>query len=179
MGVAIGFSIVNPREYQRYPQNFMLSSFNMLLQPAMELVADGKVNHAWDWSDISIPKEAIPTSSVYLDDGQAESFREFDSSKQNIVFTSMLADIGYIQRAAIMRPVDYSGTWGMVYCIPKDAEAQSELYCQESRLYSEGEIKILVDGDAIVWGQTLAGDYVEVELVEYISRDQYSYILFL
>ena len=176
IGVAIGFAALMPYNYQRRRQNFLLTAATVLLQPAMELVGNGKVTHFYDYK--TIDKSTISTNILPLKLIPSKpQIRKLDNSI-NSIFSNAFAHTVLIQEAAIITPINYSGKWSLVFCQNMSA-GSSEEECQTSKIKHTGQVKILVDGSGSIWGFTEDEKWIELKLVEYLDKNQRQDILFI
>jgi hypothetical protein len=167
LGIAIGFATLSPYNYTRRNQNFLLSGATVLLQPAMEVLADGKVTHFYDYKSLTLTE--VPNLDLARVISSKEQFRDFSGSFQSH-FINALASIGAVSEAAIIEPVNFTGQWSLAYC--QTVPNSSVPVCQISKIKHSGQVKILVDGGSLIWGQTESGEWIQLRLVEYINRSE-------
>ena len=174
VGVAIGFASLSPYDYTRVNQNFLLSGVTVLIQPTMEVFANGKVTHFYDYK--SLPLNEIPTITAADIISSKPQFRDFgENAGSNL--TNILASLGAVSEAAIIEPVNYTGNWSLGFC--QIILNQAKPVCQISKIKYSGQVKILVDGTSYIWGQTENGDWIELKVVNYINRWERRHILFV
>jgi hypothetical protein len=173
VGIAIGFAALTPYQYQRRYQNFLLTSTTVLLQPIMELFANGKVTHFYDYK--ALPLQDVPVIAPAKIIPSKPMIRNFNNDLQSH-FINLFADLGLVQEAAIIAPIDYSGSWSLAFCQDKE---NSTTVCQVSRIKHRGQVKILVDGNSIIWGLDENGKWVQLQVVKYINRKDRQDILFI
>jgi hypothetical protein len=173
LGIALGFASLSPYQYQRRSQNFLLTGATVLLQPFMELFANGKVTHFYDYKTLPLQELPVITATKVLP--SEKMVRNFNNDFSSIV-VNIAADLGLVKEAAIIQPIDYSGNWSLAFCIDNE---NSATFCQVSKIKHRGQVKILVDGSSSIWGLAEDGKWIQLELVKYIDRSERRDILFI
>ncbi len=174
VGIAIGFATLAPYNYTRKNQNFLLSGSTVLMQPAMEVLADGKVTHFYDYKNL--PLNEVPAIEPAQVISSKEQFRNFNGEVQSH-FINALASLGQVRESAIVEPINYSGNWSLAFC--QTVSNSSNTVCQVSKIKYSGPVKILVDGTSYIWGLTENGEWIELKIVEYIDRSERRDLLFI
>ena len=174
VGIAIGFASLIPYKYSRNHQNFLLTSTTVLLQPAMEIFADGKVTHFYDYKEL--PASEIPNIQGADVIPNSPQIRVFNNDYKSLLINAA-ADIGLTRSAAIIEPVNSQGNWSLAFC--QTTKGTTELNCQVSKIKYSGQVKILVDVQSRIWGITENNNWIQLKIVEYIDRSERKDILFI
>ena len=139
---------------------------SILLQPIMDLFADSKVSHFYDYSKIE--KNKIPQNISPLNIRSDSNTRKL---QEKLFWSNTRASLGGIDTAVIVEPADFSGKWSLVYCI------ENSDFCEQSNILAKGKVKLISDGDQQVWGRDEKGNFLQLKLVKYIKRSSNPEIL--
>jgi hypothetical protein len=162
VGIAIGFGAFSPYSYTRRQQNFAHSLGTLLLQPIMEVLADGMISHPWDWQafDANRLDERAPGLQVI----SKSSIRNFNA---DFDLSNLWIDLGGSKEAAIIGPAtNYSGYWSLVFCWYE----ASSLKCKQGSVMFKNQVKIIVDGNGPVWGMDEKGNLIPLKNFGYVKR---------
>jgi hypothetical protein len=171
LGVSYSLWFINPPKYSYRDYNFLVEQVTIFAQPTMDIFASGKVTHAFHFKSLDYNKIDSNIEPVQIR-SSGNQVRSFDGSL-GALFKNIYADLGGVDQAAIVEPINDTGKWSLVFC---DVENQN---CQESILLHTGKVKILVDGQQKIWGKTEANKYVQLKLLKYTSRSSESSVLFI
>jgi hypothetical protein len=170
-GIALGFAGFSPYNYYRRPSNFLQSFTTVLSQPMMELFAQGKVSHFYDWQNFST--EELQTNITGLPVRTQTPTKNFNKSDFGDDLNSIF---GKITESAVIEPVNFSEHWSVIYCDNNLSEAS---FCQKSKLYHPGKIKLAVDGNYYIWGIDEKGNFIELRSEGYINSNERKDILYI
>ncbi|MEI6729480.1 MAG: hypothetical protein WCK98_07625 [bacterium] len=171
LGVSYAVWFISPPKYTYREYNFLVEQATIFAQPTMDLLAGGKVTHAFHFKNINYSQIDTNVQPLQIR-SSGDQVRSFDGSF-GAFFKNIYADLGGANQAAIIEPANFSGKWSLIFC---DNENQN---CQESMLLHSGKVKILVDGQQKVWGKTEDNKYIQLNLVKYLSRNSESGVLFV
>lgn len=163
LGICLGYAAFGPRNHEYRQFNFTKYTSSIIMQPVMELIADGKVSYWYDWDNIDPSQidKSIPAARLY---SQNDQYRDY---KKNLTFKNFLGDMGKVKESAVVEPKNYNGQWSLVFC------TKDESVCKKSNLVANGKIRILIDGDMLVWGMNAENKLIPLNVVEYTNRNNY------
>jgi len=170
IGIAYSLFLVSKPTYNYRQENLLNQQATILMRPVMEVLANGKVSHWYNWQNISKGGINQNVTALKISSGDKKLYRDLGNS---FAFENTLASLGGIKEAAIIEPLNYKESWSLVFC---DTKYDT---CQESNILTKGRAKILVDGTQNVWGKTTSGKHIELKLVEYINRSAETSVLFI
>ena len=128
------------------------------LQPIMHLFFYQKVTHHCHWLKIEYQDNFQEIGLV------VRSLETTRSLKSNLSLNDrvgiVLAEMNGQKESAIIKPKNYKGDWSMGFC-----NSQNN-FCQRSKLEHAGSVKILVDGEGIIWGFDDQNQEIELEIVK-------------
>jgi len=162
---AVGYNLLGPRniQYRSYHLGHHIAS--LLSQPVMEIAADGMMTRWYDWQQVSAEDVQNPEHiSVQFISREAQ----VADYTTDISWANMQRHMGIVQEAAIIQPRQYNGRWTPIFCVVTD----NGDICKQSSLYATGAIKMLIDGEFVVYAQAESGEYITLQVQEIIQRDQ-------
>lgn len=171
LGIALvlHFVRINRYDYSYRADRWLELTATILVQPVVDVTIDRKSTYFYDWRDY--PKEQIDGSVLPL------TLRSRDSQladyKQTFSSQNLQRDLGYVTEAAIVKPRNYEGEWSLVFCSIQDE------VCQQSSLLHSGSVKVLVDGHSEMWAMDSDNKFIQLELVDYLNRNEQKDILFI
>jgi hypothetical protein len=160
---------VRQYDYTYRQEHWSQWTAGLLAQPIVDLAIDRKVSYGFDWRELDserIDKSVLPLTLRSKEEQLADYSQDWDSR-------NLQRDLGYVREAAIIRPKNYSGKWSLVYC------TSQRQVCEQSNLLHAGEVKVLLDGQTEMWGLNEDGQYIQLELVRYLDRNQAKDVLFV
>ena len=164
--IAYFFYFIQPPEYTYRKQDFYQNQATILMQPIMDIFGYQKVSHWYDWQDL--PRDQIPKNIQPLVILGGSDYRKLD---QKSPVRNTLASLGKVVDSAIIEPVDYDGSWSLVFC------TQDMEFCQQSNILAKGRVKILADGNSQAWGKNEQGEIIQLRIVGYATRDRYKAVV--
>lgn len=168
IGISIGFTAFSPYEYSYRQDRWYYHISTILIQPVSEVLADGKVTHFYDWTEISKNKMSN------LQGAKLRSKKEkYGEENKDISWKNFLKQFGKVEEAAIINPQNYDGQWSLIFC------TENGEICKQSNILHKGSIKILVDGNDTIWGIDKNDNIIPVVIEKYTDRDSAKHILFI
>jgi hypothetical protein len=112
------------------------------------------------------------TGKTRARDLQALSIQSETEQVRNLslegTLNNTLASLGSVQTSAVVKPSDGNfGNWWRLAFRDKNSGL-----CQIGDLQVKGEVKILIDGNQEIFGVDESGKWFELDLVDYIPRNQ-------
>jgi hypothetical protein len=169
LSVAYGFFAFTKVTYTYRNQNTVDENLTIIMQPFMEVFADSKVSHWYDWQPISKSQINPDTTALTLK-SKANQYGEYDNV---LSYKNLVRSLGGVKEAAIIEPTDYSGFWSLVFCNKMDD------ICSKGNIMQSGKVKILLDGENSLWGLDSNGNFIELKLDKLTDRTQDKDVLFI
>jgi len=159
------YNLFGPRKYDYRDYNFFEAQVAIMLQPVMEILANGKVSHWYDWDDTEVDASNADAYFVPVR-GSGKPFRDHSKDLSfNNLWKSFNAD-----EFAKIKPKNYDKKWSLIYC------TEEYNICKESNLTYKGEIKIIVDGNGWLAGRGENDEMIKLDTIktnDYFEKGQY------
>lgn len=145
------------------------------IQPLMELFGNSMTAHFWHFENFHLDHNCFERGKYILQlTSKKKSLRKFNKIPILSFFSSAYVDVNPFQSCAIIQPKDYNGKWKIVFARNWNHNIFSIEKCSHI-----GPVKVVVDGNGGIMGQSEEGELIELRLVQYCKAWQRTDVLYV